>query len=88
MNNTENSTRKNRNSQKSIADYKKKHYKQINVSVAADKKEIILAHAEKYQDEVGEPRTKGYSPKGSVNAFINRAIDETMERDIKAGDGE
>lgn len=39
----------------------------INLTVPKGKKDIIKAHAEK----------KGES----VNAFINRAIDEAMERD-------
>ena len=42
----------------------------INLTVAKGKKDQIKAHAESR----GE----------SVNAFINRAIDETMEREGKA----
>lgn len=42
----------------------------INLTVAKGKKDQIKAHAEAR----GE----------SVNAFINRAIDETMEREGKA----
>ena len=41
----------------------------INLTVPKGKKDIIKAHAEK----------KGES----VNAFINRAIDETMERETE-----
>lgn len=40
----------------------------VNLTMPKGKKELIKAHAAK-QDG------------GSVNAFINRAIDETMERD-------
>ena len=47
-----------------------KAYDRINLTVSKGKKEIIHAHAE----AVG----------ASVNAFINRAIDEAMERDKAA----
>jgi len=60
--------------------------KDVRNEIEKGKKEIILVHAQKYQKEIGERLTKGYSPKGSVNAFINRAIEETMERDMKAGE--
>lgn len=48
-------------------DYIARTYDRINLTVEKGKKDIIKAHAE----SMGE----------SVNAFINRAIDETMERD-------
>ncbi len=48
-------------------DYISRTYDRINLTVEKGKKDIIKAHAE----------SKGES----VNAFINRAIDETMERD-------
>lgn len=48
-------------------DYAKKAYDDVRLQVKKGKKEIIRAHAEAH----GE----------SVNGFINRAIDETMERD-------
>lgn len=44
-----------------------KAYDRINLTVSKGKKDTIQAHA----DAQGE----------SVNGFINRAIDETMERD-------
>ena len=44
-----------------------KTYDRINLTVAKGKKEIIQAHAEAHSE--------------SVNGFINRAIDETMEGD-------
>ena len=44
-----------------------KAYDRINLTVPKGKKDIIKAHAENH----GE----------SVNGFINRAIEETMERD-------
>ena len=52
-------------------DYISRTYDRINLTVEKGKKDIIKAHA----DSKGE----------SVNAFINRAIDETMERDEKGG---
>lgn len=45
-----------------------KAYDRINLTVPKGEKEIIKAHADQYDG-------------GSVNAFINRAIDETMQRD-------
>lgn len=55
--------------QRAVAKYMKDHYDEIKVRVTDGKKEIIKSHAE----------SKGES----VNAFINRAIDETMERDTQ-----
>lgn len=49
------------------ARYNAKAYDEIKVRVAKGEKEIIQAHA--------QSRTE------SVNAFINRAITEAMERD-------
>lgn len=46
-----------------------KTYDRINLTVIKGKKDTIQAHA----DARGE----------SVNAFINRAIDETMKRDTE-----
>ena len=48
-------------------EFNKNAYDRINLTVPKGEKEIIKAHA----DKTGE----------SVNGFINRAIDETMERD-------
>jgi hypothetical protein len=45
-----------------------KTYDRINLTVPKGEKDMIKAHAKKYDE-------------GSVNAFINRAIKETMERD-------
>lgn len=53
--------------QASVTKYVKEHYDRISVTVPQGKKEEIKSHAEEH----GE----------SVNGFINRAIDETMERD-------
>lgn len=47
--------------------YNAKAYDEIKVRVPKGNKDVIKAHAETH----GE----------SVNAFVNRAIDETMERD-------
>lgn len=48
--------------------YNAKSYEQIQLRVKTGEKDIIKDHAALYDD-------------GSVNAFINRAIRETMERD-------
>lgn len=47
--------------------YNAKAYDRINIAVPKGQKDIIKAHAE----------NKGES----VNSFVNRAIDETMQRD-------
>ena len=56
--------------QKAITKYMKENYDEIKVRVDKGRKAEIKAHAEAQ----GE----------SVNGFINRAIDETMERDSAA----
>lgn len=53
--------------QKAVNKYMAAKYDRINLTVPKGKREIIKAHA----DQRGE----------SVNAFINRAIDETVQRD-------
>lgn len=65
-----------KNSEKRIATnnrWTNAHYDRINIAVPKGQKEIIKAHTEKR----GE----------SVNAFINRAIDNQMDQD-KQEDGE
>ena len=60
--------------QKQTAAYKNnfisKAYDRINLTVKKGDKDIIKAHADRYDG-------------GSVNAFIQRAIAETMERDAE-----
>lgn len=53
--------------QKAVNKYMAANYDRVNLTVPKGKKEIIKNHAEAR----GE----------SVNGFINRAIDEAMERD-------
>lgn len=53
--------------QRAVSKYMKENYDEIKVRTEKGKKDQIKIHAER----------KGES----VNAFINRAIDETMERD-------
>lgn len=53
--------------QKAVTKYMKENYDEIKVRVEKGRKSDIKAHA----DSRGE----------SVNSFIGRAIDETMERD-------
>lgn len=52
-----------------VARYNAKSYDRIELKVKKGNKDIIKAHAESN----GE----------SLNGFVNRAIDETMERDKK-----
>lgn len=54
---------------KAVAKYNAKSYDEIKVRVSKGNKDIIKAHAE----------GKGES----LNGFVNRAIDEAMERDKK-----
>ena len=53
--------------QKAVNKYMAANYDRINLTVEKGKKELIKAHAER----------KGES----VNSFINRAINETIERE-------
>ena len=57
-------------------------YDKIMLRVRAGRKTDIEEHAAQYQPQAGEIGKAGYSPAGSLQGFINRAIDETMERDI------
>lgn len=50
--------------------YNNKAYDRIHLTVPKGEKEIIKAHADKYDNK-------------SVNGFIQRAIKETMQRDIE-----
>lgn len=50
--------------------YISKKYDRINLTVDKGKKETIKSHADKFDS-------------GSVNAFINRAINETMQKDFE-----
>lgn len=55
-------------------DYISRTYDRVNLTMPKGRKEVIQAHAEAR----GE----------SLNAFINRAITEKMERDSTATEGE
>ena len=66
---------------KANAKYNASAYDRIELKVPKGQKSDIKAHAEKYQPEIGEIGKPGYTPKGSLNGFIVRAIDEKMQRD-------
>lgn len=53
--------------QKAVNKYVKENYDRVNVNMPKGQKDTVKAHAE----------TRGES----LNGFINRAINETMERD-------
>ena len=53
--------------QRAVNKYVKNNYDRINVTMPKGKKETIQAHAESHSE--------------SVNGFINRPIQETMDRD-------
>lgn len=55
--------------QKAVNKYVKEKYDRVNVTFPKGQKEVIKGHA----DKRGE----------SVNAFIQRAVSETMQRDIQ-----
>lgn len=57
--------------QKAVNKYMASNYDRINLTVPKGQKDEIKAHA----DSMGE----------SVNGFINRAINQTMETDKKEG---
>lgn len=54
--------------QRAVNKYMKENYDEIKVRVNKGQKEVIKAHADKHDG-------------GSVNKFINRAIDEAIDRD-------
>ena len=56
--------------QRAVSKYMKENYDEIKVRVEKGHKEVIKAHAESHSE--------------SVNGFINRAIEETMQRDKAA----
>lgn len=56
--------------QRAVNKYMKENYDRITLTVPKGRKEAIQTHAEAHKE--------------SVNGFINRAIDETMERDKTA----
>lgn len=60
--------------QRAVSKYMKENYDVYQIRMPKGKKEVIKAHAESR----GE----------SVNGFVNRAIDETMERDSGPTEGE
>ena len=66
---------------RSRARYNRSH-DTIGVMVSFGRKEEIREHAARYQPETGDPYVTGGTLAGSMSAFINRAIDEAMERDI------
>ncbi len=55
-------------------DFIAKAYDRINLTVPKGRKDEIKSHAERHSE--------------SVNGFINRAIDETIERDKEKEGGE
>ena len=56
--------------QRAVSKYMKENYDEIKVRVEKGQKDVIKAHAEAHSE--------------SVNGFINRAIEETMQRDNAA----
>jgi hypothetical protein len=52
---------------KAVRKYNAKAYDRLEITVAKGRKDVIKAHAAKHEE--------------SLNSFVNRAIDETMERE-------
>lgn len=69
-----------------VAKYRNK-FDRMEIMLPKGHRKIVKEHAKKYQKQEGEPGKAGYSPQGSVTAFVARAIYEAMERD-KEGDKE
>ena len=59
--------------QKAVNKYMKENYERVNLVMPKGRKDTIKAHAEK----TGE----------SLNGFINRAIDEAIQRDEQTNGG-
>ena len=55
-----------------IAKYNKEHYDRLEMKVPKGKKEKIVAYAKKHD--------------GSLNKFLNRLVDEAMERNKEKTD--
>jgi len=70
---------------KANAKYAAAAYDRIELKVSRGRKDEIRDHAAQYQPKAGEIGKAGFSPAGSIQGFINRAIDETIERDKKGG---
>lgn len=58
--------------QKAVAKYMKENYDIYQIRMPKGKKATVQAHAERHSE--------------SLNGFINRAINETMQRDDAAGE--
>lgn len=56
--------------QRAVNKYMKEKYDRVNLTMPKGQKEILMAHAATMGD-------------GSLNAFINRAVQETIKRDTK-----
>ena len=56
-------------------------YDRTELKVQKGKKDAIKAQAAQYQKQTGEIGKVSYCPAGSLQGFINRAINETLERD-------
>ena len=67
---------------KSNTKYRAESLDRIEFTVPKGHRDVIKAHAARYQPMDGVPGRVGYSPKGSVTAFLQRAVQETMDRDV------
>lgn len=56
--------------QRAVSKYMKENYDEIKVRVPKGQKELIRAHANSHDG-------------GSINSFINRAIEHTMQHDLE-----
>jgi len=61
--------------------YREAKLDRLEVYLPKGQRQIVKEHAKLFQPEIGEAGKEGYSPAGSVSAFVNRAIRETKERD-------
>lgn len=56
--------------QRAVSKYMKENYDEIKVRVPKGQKDLIRAHANNHDG-------------GSINSFINRAIEHTMQHDLE-----
>jgi hypothetical protein len=66
--------------------YNAKTYDRLEINLPKGKKDEIKAHAIEFQPAVGVNGSAGHTPKGSVSAFILRAVTETIERDKQSSE--
>jgi hypothetical protein len=60
----------------------------IQVYLPKGYRKVVKKHAKQFQLQEGERGKTGYIPAGSVSAFVCRAIEETIKRDMETEEAE